>query len=141
MPTMPFRHAGERIEPPVSEPIDMKQRRAATAAPEPPLEPPGMCSWFHALRQVPKCGLFVVEPKANSCMLFLPTITAPASLSFAVTTASAAGTASLKMREPLVVTTPAVLKRSFNPMGTPWSAPRQRPAAISASARRAAAMA
>jgi hypothetical protein len=44
--------AGMRIEPPVSEPKAMKQLRAATLAPEPPLEPPGMRSGFQGLTVV-----------------------------------------------------------------------------------------
>ncbi len=41
MPTMPVKAAGWRMEPPVSVPVAMKPRRAATAADEPPDEPPG----------------------------------------------------------------------------------------------------
>ena len=40
-----------------------------------------------------------------------------------------------------MVRTPAVSKMSLSPIGTPWSGPRHRPAAISASARRASARA
>ena len=41
MPTMPLMAEGKRIEPPVSVPIAPQQVRAATATPEPPLEPAG----------------------------------------------------------------------------------------------------
>ena len=41
MPTMPVKAAGWRIEPPVSLAVAARQRRAATAADEPPDEPPG----------------------------------------------------------------------------------------------------
>jgi hypothetical protein len=41
MPTMPVKAAGWRIEPPVSVPVAPMQSRAATAAAEPPDEPPG----------------------------------------------------------------------------------------------------
>ena len=41
MPTMPVRAAGWRIEPPVSLAVAARQRCAATAAAEPPDEPPG----------------------------------------------------------------------------------------------------
>src|SRR5271165_2108712 len=40
MPTMPVKAAGWRIEPPVSVPVAPRQRRAATAAADPPNEPP-----------------------------------------------------------------------------------------------------
>ena len=42
MPVMPVSEAGWRIEPPVSVPVAAGTRRAATAAAEPPDEPPGM---------------------------------------------------------------------------------------------------
>ncbi len=41
IPTVPVKAAGWRIEPPVSVAVAPKQRRAATAAAEPPDEPPG----------------------------------------------------------------------------------------------------
>ena len=41
MPTMPQKLAGWRIEPPVSVPVAPSAMRAATAAAEPPDEPPG----------------------------------------------------------------------------------------------------
>jgi len=47
MPTTPQYDAGCRIEPPVSEPSAQKHSFAATAAAEPPEEPPGTCSVFH----------------------------------------------------------------------------------------------
>jgi hypothetical protein len=41
MPTVPVKAAGWRIEPPVSVAVAPRQRSAATAAAEPPDEPPG----------------------------------------------------------------------------------------------------
>ena len=41
MPTVPVKAAGWRIEPPVSVAVAPRQSRAATAAAEPPDEPPG----------------------------------------------------------------------------------------------------
>ena len=49
-PTMPLAAAGQRIDPPVSEPSDAKAMRAATATPEPLDEPHGTRSWPHGLR-------------------------------------------------------------------------------------------
>ncbi|CAM5357072.1 hypothetical protein SRIMM317S_01947 [Streptomyces rimosus subsp. rimosus] len=102
---------------------------AATAAAEPPLEPPGMCSGDQALRV---CG--VVSPYANSWVWVLPVSTAPAARSRSVTAASASGTWSARTRELAVVGTPATSIRSFSATGTPCSGPRGRPAAISRSA-------
>ena len=44
---MPHRLAGWRILPPVSVPVAKGDRRAATAAAEPPDEPPGTLLVFH----------------------------------------------------------------------------------------------
>jgi hypothetical protein len=52
---------------------------AATAAAEPPDDPPGICAGFHGLRTGPKCVIADVPPYANSCMFSLPSSTAPAS--------------------------------------------------------------
>ena len=41
MPVMPQKAAGWRMEPPVSVPVAAITMRAATAAAEPPLDPPG----------------------------------------------------------------------------------------------------
>ena len=47
----PFSAAGMRTEPPVSVPSATGHRSAATAAPEPALEPPGMRAVSQALLQ------------------------------------------------------------------------------------------
>ena len=75
------------MEPPVSEPIDTAHSMAASAAAEPPEEPPGIL--------VRSCGFFVglkaefsqEEPMANSSMLHLPVTTMSFSRSFSVTAA------------------------------------------------------
>ena len=59
---MPQREAGMRMEPPVSEPREPRQREAARAAAEPPLEPPGMRSRSQGLWQGPKWETAVVAP-------------------------------------------------------------------------------
>ena len=53
MPVMPHRAAGWRIEPPVSVAVAPGMRRAATAAAEPPEEPPGTSCGFQGLRTGP----------------------------------------------------------------------------------------
>ena len=75
-PTQPHMLAGMRIEPPVSEPRAAAHSPAATAAPEPPLDPPG---------DRPSPRGFTVGgvsiPQAYSCIRVLPISTAPASRS------------------------------------------------------------
>ena len=71
-PATPQSAAGMRTEPPVSVPIATGAIRAATAAPDPPLLPPGMRSGSYGLRAAPNAPLFDVMPKASSCMLSLP---------------------------------------------------------------------
>ena len=53
MPTIPHSDAGWRIEPPVSVPIAHGASRAATAAAEPPDEPPGTRERSHGFRTGP----------------------------------------------------------------------------------------
>src|SRR5271165_2455382 len=61
-PVTPQKDAGMRIDPPVSVPVAKGRMPAATAAPEPPLDPPGMRSVSHGFRTAPKCGLLDVMP-------------------------------------------------------------------------------
>ena len=79
-PTTPQSAAGWRIEPPVSEPSATGASRAATAAAEPPLDPPGMRSSAHGLCVAPNAEFSVDEPIANSSQLVLPMTTAPGGL-------------------------------------------------------------
>jgi hypothetical protein len=80
-PTIPQSAAGWRIEPPVSVPIAQGAVPAATAAAEPPDDPPGTRSGSHGLRTGPKPEFSVEEPIANSSWLVLPSTGAPASRS------------------------------------------------------------
>jgi len=80
---VPVTAAGWRIEPPVSVPVAARQRSPATAAAEPPDEPPGtrLELLFRArqgLKTGPAALVSLDEPMANSSMLVLPSITAPA---------------------------------------------------------------
>ncbi len=88
IPTTPQKAAGWRIDPPVSVPIEPRQRDADVATAEPPLDPPGTLSVSQGFFVGPKYEVSVEEPIANSSILFLPVITAPASRSFFVTVAS-----------------------------------------------------
>src|SRR5918912_557843 len=61
-PATPQNDAGMRIEPPPSVPSAPGTMPAATAAPDPPLEPPGVRSVAHGLRVVPYT-VFSVVPR------------------------------------------------------------------------------
>ena len=93
MPTVPVKAAGWRIEPPVSVPVAPRHNCAATAAAEPPLDPPGTSGVFEPLRRHgevtgPKCEVSFDEPMANSSLLVLPSSTAPSRHRCAVTVES-----------------------------------------------------
>src|SRR5688572_14262613 len=77
-PTNPHAAAGTRIEPPASLPCPIATIPLATAAPDPPLEPPDDRSRSHGLRVGPYAvGSVVAE--SSSCGTFVrPTHTNPA---------------------------------------------------------------
>ena len=91
-PTMPQHDAGQRIEPPVSVPGASGDHSRCERGPEPPLEPPGTRVGSCGFRHQPKCGFWVVVPQANSCVASLATVTAPAAVCRATTSASRSGT-------------------------------------------------
>ncbi len=64
-------------EPPVSEPSAQGARPAATAAVDPPDEPPGTRCGSHGLRDGPYAEFSVDEPIANSSMFVLPIVRSP----------------------------------------------------------------
>jgi len=80
-PTRSLCDAGLRIDPQVSLPMPATAKFAATAAPVPPLEPPGLRSRSYGFLVWPNREPTVVIPDASSCMFVLPRITAPAALS------------------------------------------------------------
>src|SRR5215472_19160745 len=125
---MPHTAAGWRIEPPVSVPIPIGAWYEATAADEPPDEPPGIRPRSHGLWLGPKAEFSVDEPIANSSMLVLPRITTPACLRRRVTVASYGGRQLSRIFEPQVVGMSAVVSTSFSASGTPASGPRGSPA-------------
>src|SRR5207342_2032273 len=108
MPTVPVKAAGCRIEPPVSVPVAPRQRCAATAAAEPPDEPPGTSGVFAPLRRHgdvtgPMNDVSFDEPMANSSLLVLPSSTAPSRQRLALTVDSYVGRKLSRMREQAVV--------------------------------------
>ena len=79
------------MEPPVSEPILAHASPAATAAAEPPDEPPGTREVSQGLRAGRKAEFSFDEPMANSSRFDLPTTIAPAEISRAAAVASYGG--------------------------------------------------
>src|SRR5215472_9164387 len=80
-PTTPHSAAGWRIDPPVSDPSASGAYPAATAAADPPLEPPGTRLGSCGLRVGPNAEFSVDDPIANSSRFVLPMTTPPASRS------------------------------------------------------------
>src|SRR5581483_10926934 len=78
-PTTPHSAAGWRIEPPVSDPRANGAYPAATAAADPPLEPPGTRVGSRGLRVGPNAEFSVDDPMANSSRLVFAIPTPPAS--------------------------------------------------------------
>src|SRR5450759_729447 len=115
------------MEPPVSEPSATGANPAATAAAEPPEDPPGtrLVSWGFGVG--PKAELSVYEPMANSSVLVLPTMTAPASTNRVTTVASYGGRQPSRIRDEQVVGTPRVHRLSFSATGTPANRPGSSP--------------
>src|SRR5688500_4996619 len=91
-PTTPQRAAGCLIEPPVSEPSAHGARPAATAAAEPPDEPPGTRSGSQGFRVGPYAEFSVDEPIANSSMFVLPIVRSPRAPHRSATVESKTGT-------------------------------------------------
>ena len=80
-PTTPQQEAGTRIEPPMSEPVAHGVMPDATAAADPPLEPPTSKAGFHGLRVTPHIRLCVQNGMENSGVSPRPWTTDPASTS------------------------------------------------------------
>src|SRR5437764_4973022 len=137
-PTTPHSAAGWRIEPPVSEPSAKGAKPAATAAADPPLEPPGTRVTSCGLRVGPKAEFSVEDPIANSSRLVLPITTAPAACTRSTTVASYGGRQPSRMRDEHVVGRPCVHMLSFSASGTPASGPGSSPCATAASTASAA---
>ena len=87
---IPQNAAGCPIDPPVSVPVAARADLAATAAADPPEEPPGdifLC-FNHGFITLPLAAVSLLEPIANSSHDNLPNITAPSFQRFWVTVLS-----------------------------------------------------
>src|SRR5579884_4323574 len=81
IPTSPQHEAGMRIDPPPSEPVAHGAIPEATAAAEPPDEPPGVRLGSQGLRVTPLASLAVQGQMVNSGTLVTPMGMAPAARS------------------------------------------------------------
>ena len=120
-PNSPQAAAGIRIEPAPSVPSAAAASPAATAVPEPPLEPPLVRDGSHGLSVAPKASDSVAHIASSSGTCVLPRITQPAARSRATTSASAAHGCPECASEPRIVTCPATSVSSLIAIGTPLS--------------------
>src|ERR1044071_3779086 len=86
-PSTPQSEAGGRTEPPVSEPSATGTIPAATAAAEPPDEPPETRVVSHGFRTGPNAEFSFDEHIANSSQFVFPMTTAPAFVRRSITVA------------------------------------------------------
>src|SRR5689334_17539457 len=107
-PTMPQKAAGMRIDPPMSHPSASGTQPDPTAEPDPPDEPPGVRSVFQGFLVTPHSLVSVMPVAANSDVVVLPTMMAPAPSNRSTTTASRSGIQCSKTCEPSVVRLPRV---------------------------------
>ena len=119
MPTRPLKLEGMRTEPPPSVPMAIGPRPAATAAPAPPEEPPGVRSVFQGLRVMPCSGESVTPLWPYSELVLWANTMAPASRSRATAGASAsAGVLSVSLL-PIEAGQPLTRTSSLIDTGTP----------------------
>src|SRR5260370_41134795 len=85
-----------RMDPPPSLPVQAGNIPAATAAADPPDEPPGVRLVSHGLRVTPCSGVFVKLTAPNSDAVVSPTRTAPA---WRGRSASGVSAAAVRVRE------------------------------------------
>src|SRR5688572_26753220 len=117
------------MDPPVSDPRATVADRDATAAADPPLDPPGVRSVAHGFRTGPYAEFSLDDPIANSSQLVLPTMTAPADSSLSTTVALYGGWKVSRILDEAVVRTPLTHRLSLSATGTPASGASVAPAA------------
>ena len=118
-PTTPQKADGWRIDPPVSLPRAQGTIPAATAAAEPPDEPPGTVFKFHGFFVFLNADVSVEPPIANSSIFNFPRFIKPSLFNFSITVASYGETKFSSIFELQVVFIPFVHKLSFIPIGIP----------------------
>jgi len=121
----------------MSEPASSPVRPAASAAAEPPEDPPGPRARSQGLLVVPWIALKLCQSASISGTLVLPKTMAPAASSRSTASASRRATLSLSAGSPQLVRMPATSKLSLIVIGTPSSGRPRAPLARALSAARA----
>ena len=116
---VPQKLAGVRTEPPRSVPWATVTIPDATAAADPPLDPPELRSRENGVTVDSQSWLTLRGPKPNSGVLVLPRRIPPAAFSRLTHNSSTSGTLFSKIFEPKVVRTPFVCVTSLTAKGTP----------------------
>ena len=123
-PKTPQHAAGILIDPPPSLACAIGTSRAATAAADPPLEPPGVRSSAQGLCVGPNRRGSVVGRMPNSGVFVLPRTISPACSNRATSSLCSEGTYSPRKPLPSVIRTPAYsARRSLRRNGTPANGP------------------
>ena len=123
----------------MSEPVARVAMPAASAAPEPPDEPPGLKSRFQGLRVTPHSRDSVIAAQQNSGVVVRTWMMPPASITRCTLPAVTSAISSLKTSDPAVQGWPATSTSSLTATGMPSSGRGAPPLpAKRASARRAA---
>ncbi len=138
-PTRPLHDAGMRIEPPPSAAWAMGAIPAATAAPAPLEDPPGVRPGSQGLREIPRASLSVNGTVPNSEVVVLPSRTKPASWNRRTTGSDAVAGVREAPADPCVVGQPATSTRSLIGSGTPWNGGRSSVEVVRTTASAAAA--
>ena len=112
-----------RIDPPRSVPIAIGANEAATAAPDPPLEPPEVTVKVPGLRVVPKRELLVFTSCANSGCWSCPSTRHRRREALDASTSSSGRV--FQQPEPKVVRSPLVTRLSFDEKGHALERPRR----------------
>ncbi len=135
-PTRPQQAAGIRSEPPPSLPCASGTMPAATAAADPPDEPPGVRSRSHGLRAGPQRRGSVTGRIPHSGSVVVPTMTKPASRSRRTTLWSCGATKSAMRSAQRVRRRPSTGRLFLIAIGTPANG-RSSPGSIAAATARA----
>src|SRR6266516_4826605 len=106
-----------RIDPPPSLPVQIGIIPDATAAAEPPDDPPGVRSGFQGLRVVPCRNERVQLVEPNSGDVVRPTNTAPAARNRSTSVQSRVAMSSANTFDACVSGQPATCASSFTPIG------------------------
>src|SRR6201995_2447643 len=134
-PTRPHSLAGMRMEPPPSLACATATRPAATAAADPPDQPPVECAGSHGLRAGGKLRGSVVTVVPISGTLVRPSGTKPAARNCSARYDVTGNATSRNGPSPNAVVSPATVQpMSLNRIGTPRNGPSGGPLSASASA-------